>query len=714
MLSYFLVNSGDKLRDCDLNFNTEYTFKYIKNRQELIIEKNKNHLENYWGEQVENVTVIAGMNGVGKTSILELIKDRFLWGLNYREPTILVMKENNEFIMYYDEELFNDGIKINGKKNKYDVPDFFGENENCLTVELEDINLTLKIKKITFESKRGIKYSTDIQINTRIGKNHSMVFTNNYWRYSRRDRLYNENIKTKGLDYFDLTIGQRLDSLIQELIQKRSINNIISDPENIYDHVYDERFNVDYLFKLKEEDIINTIKYLKDKDNFTAINEVLEIPEEIYIYYDFLDSRERNNIFRETKGYYMRFEDRQGNFLAETLIYNFILKNKKNLNVEQSMILVILERLFTDLELMIPFKELKLEIRDKEKKQMDGREILKWEDIKELINNFNILINKSIESLEENEVIKEKVKRNLNKRINKLFESNLEFIEYLKEKFLSKINKGLNTFEVSTFLFEYNAGNELEEHLEMSVPIIKIDKENNEIALEFFEEYSKVSSVNKPFYFVWRELSAGEIALLNLFTSICVCIEKTNKKEVIILLDEVETGLHPMLQKKFMNLLIHILNIKGGKEGVKFQIILTTHSPFVISELPTNSLILLEKDSLSKIKTVNNLENLTNTLGANIHELFSHSFFLIGGLIGDYAKHKINEVAHDLLGINSNLNQDYIKKFINQVGEPLIKTRLLELCEQKWTLEKNDDIEKVKKDIKILQSKLKKLEERDE
>ncbi len=226
-------------------------------------------------------------------------------------------------------------------------------------------------------------------------------------------------------------------------------------------------------------------------------------------------------------------------------------------------------------------------------------------------------------------------------------------------------------------------------------------------------EYSKIVGQNKPLYFVWRNLSAGEIQLLNLFTSLNLAIKDSLNKDILILLDEVEISLHPMLQKKFLKMLMSILNSKRENQK-NIQIVLTTHSPFVLSELPFNSLLLLRKNQSGKIAIQDTLENFTATLGANVHDLFSHSFFLTDGLIGDYAKDRINEVANYLLGVNLDVEKGYIEKFINQIGEPIIKTKLLELYKQKEELNRSSEIEKVTTDIELLKEKLESLKRKEE
>ena len=57
-------------------------------------------------------------------------------------------------------------------------------------------------------------------------------------------------------------------------------------------------------------------------------------------------------------------------------------------------------------------------------------------------------------------------------------------------------------------------------------------------------------------------------------------LSKQNGKSLIILIDEPELHLHPMLQEKFVNFLLEI--------SKNSQIIITTHSPLLIKQFSYN------------------------------------------------------------------------------------------------------------------------------
>jgi hypothetical protein len=71
------------------------------------------------------------------------------------------------------------------------------------------------------------------------------------------------------------------------------------------------------------------------------------------------------------------------------------------------------------------------------------------------------------------------------------------------------------------------------------------------------------------------------------------------------------------------------------------NIIFTTHSPFILSDLPKENVIFLEKG-----KQVYPFEDRKQTFGANIHTLLSHGFFMKDGLMGEFAKEKIQSIIN--------------------------------------------------------------------
>ncbi len=109
-------------------------------------------------------------------------------------------------------------------------------------------------------------------------------------------------------------------------------------------------------------------------------------------------------------------------------------------------------------------------------------------------------------------------------------------------------------------------------------------------------------------------------------------------KNMIVLIDELEIGLHPNWQKNAMN---YILDFLLTIKDINFNLIITSHSPFIISDLPKGNVIFLENG-----KQIQPLKKDEQTFGANIHTLLSHGFFMDNSLMGEFAKVKIQSIIN--------------------------------------------------------------------
>ncbi len=225
---------------------------------------------------------------------------------------------------------------------------------------------------------------------------------------------------------------------------------------------------------------------------------------------------------------------------------------------------------------------------------------------------------------------------------------------------------------------------------------IDVNLLNNEkqLFLKRMPSYLKIDFANKTGR-RFNELSSGEQNLLKLMFSIENIIQLRQGKtdSLYILLDEIETAFHPNWQKRILNWLIEFVK----HYEMQINIIVASHSPFILSDLPKENVIFLEKyeDKDDEVKNgnqkISNCKNVTketnlDTFGANIHSLLSHGFFMKDGLMGEFAKSKIND-AYDFLSnanTQTNLTQIKAQEIINLMGEPILKKELQYLYDVKF------------------------------
>ena len=116
--------------------------------------------------------------------------------------------------------------------------------------------------------------------------------------------------------------------------------------------------------------------------------------------------------------------------------------------------------------------------------------------------------------------------------------------------------------------------------------------------------------------------------------------ENINIEKYFLFIDEFELGLHPNWQKKALSYMIDFFKIFD----IKIDLFITSHSPFILSDIPKENVIFLEKDEKTG-NCINASEKVNlNPFGANIHTLLSHGFFMKDGLMGEFAKDKIQSI----------------------------------------------------------------------
>src|SRR5690606_24055501 len=162
--------------------------------------------------------------------------------------------------------------------------------------------------------------------------------------------------------------------------------------------------------------------------------------------------------------------------------------------------------------------------------------------------------------------------------------------------------------------------------------------------------------------------------------------ESEDIQNYYILLDEADLGFHPSWKRMFVKSLVGMIpKIFPDKN---LQIILTTHSPLSLSDIPSNNMVLLSKDLTSgNTRVASNDDSRINSFGANINDLLANSFFLEDYLIGDFAKDKIEEVV-DWIKKNKE-NEQYNKeeyekmqKIISLIEEPVLRNKLVEMLSE--------------------------------
>ena len=187
------------------------------------------------------------------------------------------------------------------------------------------------------------------------------------------------------------------------------------------------------------------------------------------------------------------------------------------------------------------------------------------------------------------------------------------------------------------------------------------------------------------------QLSSGEYDLLKLFSRIYDAVRLSPEKfanlesPALVLLDEAENSYHPEWQRRFVKMLTDFLSalFMAYNDVPEFQVVLTTHSPILLSDIPVVCTNYLRREGgggkimLHKAKS--------ETFGANIYDLYKDSFFMEDGLMGEYAYEWIERLRNQIDAENvwSDTKADGYIQMIERIGDEVIRRYLFQLLEKK-------------------------------
>jgi len=624
------------------NFDNQYRYQCkIKgeNRYEIYVKETSNYIEDLFLvkldidepiAKIRNITAIVGQNGVGKSSVLDFIKNEF--------------------------------------QNKDDFPlrRFPSDNqiENCIYILREYVN---------GEKRHYIYHSSELEVNISLDYNTDFLY-----EYKIQKGLQ-ENLKNTNIIYFS-NVYDCKDEFSNDSLINVSTNYLSSSAYDRGSNIKTEGKN--YKFKeIKRQ--IQCVYGMSDVHN--RVNIPFTIPNEIDILF------QGNAVNRSLWG---KNENGRFKLLKSLYLLNEKLRKRESwVTSEYNSQKWVALRRFTDHVI-----------------NHIATEIIRSEFEEEIINIDFSFIEVTVKNDSRNEYLK------LIRRI-------LEFEQITKEKGLSDFSIMLKAL-ASLMRMVYkklstNTQNTRRDKRDKRVLLTSFSTlESERKTFEDFIGYYEKAYIEHEFLnFSWRSMSSGETALLNIYARFYFTLSLENmignpENDLIILIDEGEVYLHPHWQGQLINSLIDYFSIifKNSPDLIQrnIQIILTSNSPFVVSDLPSSNIIFLAKE-FNKSVVVDGLEDYHQTFAANIHSLLSHAFFMEDGVTGAFAKRKINEIVHLLINedINTILrNEKKIEKTINLIGEPLIRNKLSQMLSDKLSVR----MMSVEREIKDLKARLEELE----
>lgn len=182
------------------------------------------------------------------------------------------------------------------------------------------------------------------------------------------------------------------------------------------------------------------------------------------------------------------------------------------------------------------------------------------------------------------------------------------------------------------------------------------------------------------------DLSSGELQEIKYRHQLFNVLK--NQNACICCIDEPEAHLHPEWCRCFLNDFLKsfvtvkkILKKQNDFEDRKISFVISTHSPFILSDVTNDNIIYLERQEDGTTKQV---QKDKNVFAGNIGELFTANFFM-NETIGEFASQKIKEIiklVNSKKKIEANV-KTVDKRFIDLIGDDLLRTLLRDIWKRK-------------------------------
>ena len=599
-LIYLYIYENDMFKSTEINFSDNYNISFSNEEKSKIEIKKmvkKNSIEKkLYSNYIENITAFVGINGIGKTSLLNY--------LGFQDADVSHYYRGRSYFAIYEmgEEMYFEGME--GEE----LFDFFDE-------DFEEHGYRYWAKVSYNEANEKLTIIHD--------KKWDYLFPEIRDEYDKIEFFYYEDNLSNGIEW------------IKEIVEES-----------------DKRREYDNYSLLKRNNIRNTIQ----------------------------------DIYR-----FMNFEKK--------LLGN-ILKSQKNingyliLNTEDSK-RIKWQELYTADSVKSFIIQLLFNLCEGEYKTKESNELKK---IREVLKPDNDSQLPSI--LKYNQYKKILIDIYINE-----FEYNREFIEKLIGA-IERLDEHYFSLHEKIYVREGVISAEI-----LNFSVVDDYNENLYEALELFSTFNDKLISYKLFDYKYDHMSAGEIKCIDIFSGVCESIRKRGKsiqnKNIILLLDEPDKGLHPELSRKFISIVNYFSEELGKQYNCTFQYIITSHSPFLMLDVPESNIYLLKKES-ENMDSKTKIDKGNMGIMSNIADLIKDTFFLESPF-GVLSERFFKDLQNDIL----NLKEEYSQKLVNDIraridviNETSLKKYLISSLENQLEVvcEKNDLLQYYQSRIKEITS----------
>jgi len=696
----FLFDNKSQILNFGGNYFYDVEFKEITNEIIIYRKENEKYFDNFYNSNIKLISGIVGANGTGKTTILKIINK------GYREDTPAIFIYEN-FSKNKVECLIDNRIGLRDENG------FIVENTKPRVVFDEDIKFD------TFNNHTLTELHYSPIYDKSINPFYSLLNIPAKKSEKTLEDIYNENL-LKDVLFLNSNVSEKIKTIYRDFPYYSSV---LIKPKKLYKRDFTKVYIDSNLGNPnKGETLRHTIERDLRVQNFKNPK---------YLLSEYLSILNDNNI-------------------TDALKELWNLPKYKNNNEQNSHLLHNSKNLIKDIEINIlsfllindPFPKTNLS------GTFDFNKILKAKTFESMLDLFlakyivqtdrDFIENIDDIKIEESEKLILRC-RNHYHRYPVIYGENTEMTS---KKIIFDI-EGFKSIKDFYDLIKKNK-NSIGEHdgdssLELNF------KGTHELLRKIIQTYTKVkkyfsvipiSTIDFIDIEADKNLSYGEKSLLNLYSTLydfTLEIDHTRESEnYLLILDEADLGYHPLWKRKYIDAINETLpeifntlqprifddtkkkKVYSNQDAPNIQIIFTTHDPLTLSDLPNNNVVYLKKEGdFTKVLSLDDLKRPTKTFGANVSDLLSDSFFVNDGLIGDFAKKRIENLINILNQLTERKNnkeiiqiseevQTLIWKAISIIDEPIIRNKLIEMFDSVFNISINNEIQELEERLKYL------------
>lgn len=624
-LIYLYIDGYCNFRRTEFNFTQDLYIHFDADENVLETSYRDTGIpKGFWGKNINNLSVVIGNNGAGKTSLMQYLMDIFLeahGGHKAEGQGIVIFGEGKQLYGYYNRNWEEKPISRPAESNRI----------------------------------RPVKWLEQVNAESELGKTKIIYLTNALSvRDTRRALWYNGD---RFAPLYDCSMGNLVVSNIERDMNKNLRKGPMGDSETEAYFLYEQYKQIKFVFDRRQNQLCNELKEKK-----------LPVPVPKVLYVDLLMGDRLDTV---SDGVELGFG--QIDEVPERQTFQNLYPQVAD---EEDPYIY----LWKQLSCSAIWCAVRSAMRCMNRAEKGLFQTYVWEDEhnqEELAGSYCGIFEKMWSIIKR---VKEDRGENGNKNweiLRECTECYVDFLDYIKPEILKE-----------HFRIDAEEWNVLRQHPGRGTLTFMVDTDDADWFMEFLQKYRYICNPDYFLDFHWG-LSSGENSLLSLFAAFYYIfdadytngrhgdykivnrfIQQASESEqsgqseqfrevrcdsIILLIDEADLTYHPEWQRVFVALLTSFLpKIYPPQCCQDIQIVLSTHSPILLSDIPQQNIIYLKYDTEKHCIVVDN-SNHMGTFGQNIHLLFKDSFFLNEGTVGLFAQKRMEDLVHNLKEIESEI-----------------------------------------------------------